>query len=108
MQGVDPLRQVRISLLRAILTRAPENVAFLIRHNQGGYGKRIEPTDVSFATKNWAAKTTGNGLVGIGVFVNGSGFSHTIVRATLGKDDDVIEKLGEQAEKLLQQFFPGI
>lgn len=88
--------------------RGAENLAFLIRHNQGGYGKRIEPADISFATKNWAARKTGNGVVGMGVFVNGNGFSHTIVRATLGKDDDVVEKLAEQAEERLQQFFPGV
>lgn len=86
----------------------PENIAFLIRHNQSGYGKRIEPTDIAFATKNWAAKTTGKGVVGIGCFVNGNGFSHTIVMTTVGRDEDVVDRLAAQAELLLQQFFPGI
>ncbi|KAF2627478.1 hypothetical protein BU25DRAFT_341731 [Macroventuria anomochaeta] len=85
-----------------------ENIAFLIRHNQASYGKHIEPQDISFATKNWAAKTTGNGVVGIGVFANGNGFSHTILRATVGKDDYVVDKLAEVAEQLLLQFFPGM
>lgn len=86
----------------------PENIAFLIRHNQASYGKRIEPNDISFATKNWAARTTGNGYLGMGVFVNGNGYSHTILRATIMKDENVVDKLAEKADEMLQQFFPGV
>ncbi|KAH6642111.1 hypothetical protein C7974DRAFT_420445 [Boeremia exigua] len=85
-----------------------ENIAFLIRHQQASYGKRIEPSDVSMATKNWAAMTTGKGLVGVCVFANGHGFSHAVVRAAVGRGEDVVEKLGEQVEVAMVQFFPGI
>ncbi|KAF1355755.1 hypothetical protein EJ07DRAFT_158091 [Lizonia empirigonia] len=86
----------------------PENVAFLIRHNQASYGKRIEPNDISFASKNWTTGDTGNGYVGIGIFVNGNGFSHTILRTIMGKDEDVVDKLTEKADEQLQSFFPGV
>ena len=58
--------------------------------------------------KNWAAKDTSNGPVGIAVFVNGNGFSHNVLRATVGKDEDVVDKLAESADGMLGQFFPGI
>ncbi|KAJ4347715.1 hypothetical protein N0V95_005169 [Ascochyta clinopodiicola] len=85
-----------------------ENIAFLIRHNQASYGKYIEPNDVSFATKSWAARVTDSGFVGIGIFVNGNGFSHTVLRATMAKGEDVVDKLSEKTDELLQPFFPGI
>lgn len=51
---------------------------------------------------------TGNGYVGIGIFVNGNGFSHTILRTIMGKDEDVVDKLTEKADEQLQSFFPGV
>ncbi|KAF9700434.1 hypothetical protein EKO04_001955 [Ascochyta lentis] len=85
-----------------------ENVAFLIRHNQASYGKHIEPNDISFAAKGWVARTMVNGFVGIGIFVNGNGFSHTVLRTTIAKGEDVVDKLADKADELLQPFFPGV
>lgn len=85
-----------------------ENIAFIIRHNYSGYGKRIEPSDISFVTKNWSTRKVGQGTVGVAVFVNANGFSHTVLRTLVEKDNDVVDKLFEEADKQLQQFFPGI
>ncbi|KZM26631.1 hypothetical protein ST47_g2314 [Ascochyta rabiei] len=91
-----------------LLTRTPENIAFIIRHNQTGYGKHIESNDVSFAAKSWADRITGSGFVGICIFVNGNGFSHTVLRTTMAKGENVVDKLFEKTDELLQPFFPDI
>jgi hypothetical protein len=91
-----------------MLIYGKENIAFIIRHNQSSYGKVIEPNDISFAAKNWVSGAAGNSFVGISVFVNGNGFTHTVLRTIFGKDDNVVEKLAEKADELLQPFFPGI
>jgi hypothetical protein len=82
------------------------NIAFLVRHNQSSYGKTIEPNDVSIASRAWQSMKKGHGVAGIGFFVNGNGFSHTVVRTTIGPGDSAVEKLTTQVDKLTQTFFP--
>jgi hypothetical protein len=48
----------------------------------------------------------GSGVAGIGVFVNGNGFSHTVVRTTVGPGEGAVEQLSAQADLYLQTFFP--
>ncbi len=97
-----------LSLSVAPLTRRLANIAFLIRHEQNGFGKRIEPNDLSLATKSCASRATNDGVVGIGIFVHGNGFSNFVVRARVGRGEDVLEKFAEQVEVLLQKFFVGV
>ncbi|KAJ4372617.1 hypothetical protein N0V86_007979 [Didymella sp. IMI 355093] len=85
-----------------------ENIAFLIRHNYIVYGKRIEPNDVSLVTKNWAARKVVGVKVNVAVFVVANGFSNTLLRAIVEKDNNMIDKLSEETDKQLQQFFPGV
>ncbi|KAJ4990834.1 hypothetical protein SVAN01_03623 [Stagonosporopsis vannaccii] len=67
--------------------------------------------EVLSRTKSWVVKTKGmdqdNGGVGVGVSVNNSGVSHTVVHAMTYKDDDVMNRLGNQAEPSLQPFVAG-
>jgi hypothetical protein len=82
------------------------NIAFLVRHNQSSYGKAIEPNDVSVASRGWQNMKKGNGVAGIGFFVNGNGFSHTVVRTTIGPGDGAVERLIGQVDVLTKTFFP--
>jgi hypothetical protein len=77
-----------------------------VRHNQSSYGKLIEPNDVSVASRGWQSMKKGKGVAGICVFVNGNGFSHTVVRTTIGPGDGAVERLIERVDMLTQTFFP--
>lgn len=90
------------------------NLAFLIRHNQASYGKQVEVNDVFVASryfkgckdnvKNENGKVSGAGL---GVFVNGNGFTHTVVRIFVKDGDNALEILTAQVDELMAPFFPG-
>jgi hypothetical protein len=82
------------------------NIAFFIRHNQSSYGKQIDPGDISIASRNW--KGNGDGSAGIGVFVVGSGYTHTVFRVKVNKDDSAIDKLVQEVNGHMEKFFPGI
>jgi hypothetical protein len=86
----------------------PENIAFLIRHNQSSYGKQVDPSDISVASRNWQIMKQGGGAAGIGVFVNGNGFSHTVVRTTVNPGENTVDRLILQVDLQTQTFFPGI
>lgn len=92
----------------ANLTYVSENIAFLIRHNQSSYGKTIEPNDVSMASCNWPMTNSDTHAAGIGVFVNGNGFTHTTVRVKVQPGENAIEVLSMEVGRLLQNFFPGL
>jgi len=47
------------------------------------------------------------GSAGIGVFVNGNGFTHTVIRVVVNKGDNVLEKLATTVDQLMGQFFPS-
>jgi hypothetical protein len=82
-----------------------ENIAFLIRHNQASYGKSIEPNDVSIASRNWQIMKGGGGAAGMGVFVNGNGFTHTVLRVTVNNGESAISRFTMQVNGVLQTFF---
>jgi hypothetical protein len=90
------------------LTHVLENIAFLIRHNQSSYGKVIEPNDISMASRNWPMTKSDTKAAGIGIFVNGNGFTHTAVRVTVSLGENAIEKLTMELDRLLLNFFPGV
>ncbi|KAF1834700.1 hypothetical protein BDW02DRAFT_474657, partial [Decorospora gaudefroyi] len=81
-----------------------ENIAFIIRHNQFSYGKEVFADDVSIACRGWSAMMDGKGGASIGVFVNGNGYTHTIMRAHVAQGD-AVERLSEECDKALQNFF---
>lgn len=87
-----------------------ENLAFLIRHNQGRYGKRIGVGDILVVTNNWHLRGQGgNGVISVGVFIYGmNGFTYNFIRAFMGTGDNVIDKLAECVEPLLRPFCPGL
>jgi hypothetical protein len=87
-----------------------ENLAFLIRHNEGSYGKRIGVGDIAVVTNNWNLRTQGgNGVVCVGVFIFGlNGFTYNLIRAFMGTRDKVIDKLAEVVEPLVAPFCPGL
>jgi hypothetical protein len=85
-----------------------ENIAFLIRHHQGSYGKAIEPNDVSIASRNWQIMKEGGGTAGIGIFVNGNGFSHTVLRTTVNVGENMISRFTTQMNGALQTFFSDL
>jgi hypothetical protein len=90
-------------------TNAPlENIAFLIRHNQASCGKNIEPNDVSIVSRNWQMMKEGRGAAGMGVFVNGNGFTHTVLRVTVNKSESAISRFTSQVDGVLQTFFPDV
>jgi hypothetical protein len=96
-----PLSSLATTTLNSLL----ENIAFLIRHNQSSYGKTIEPNEVSVASRGWQAMQQGSGPAGIGVFVNGNGYSHTVVRAMVSLGEGVVERLGALVDMYMQAFF---
>jgi hypothetical protein len=59
-------------------------------------------------TKNWAVRKMVGVKVGVAVFVVANGFSNTLLRTIIEKDNSMIDKLFEEVDILLQQFFPGI
>lgn len=88
------------------------NLAFLIRHNQASYGKQIDPNDIFIASRYFkggkqAVKTESGPVAGLGVFVNGNGFTHTVIRIVINPGDDTLELLSTQLDQLMAQFFPG-
>ena len=85
-----------------------ENIAFLVRHHYSVYGKRINPNDMSLVTKNWAIRKVDGTKVGVAVFVIANGFSNTVLRAIVENNSNVIDKLSEEIDKQLRQFFPDI
>jgi hypothetical protein len=90
-------------------TNAPlENIAFLIHHNQASYGKSIEPNDVSIVSRNWQMMKEGRGAAGIGIFVNGNGFTHTVLRVTVKNSESAIGRFTSQVNEILQTFFPDL
>ena len=86
------------------------NLAFLIRHNQGTYGKLIAAGDILIATKNWDLRgKPGNGFICVGLYINGmNGYTYNLIRAVMGSQDKVIDKLAECVEPLIAPFCPGL
>lgn len=84
-----------------------ENVAFLIRHNQSSYGKKTEPNDISIASRNWQSMLEGTGLAGVGIFVNGNGYTHTVVRTNVQPGENLVDNLTQVVDQIMQNFFPG-
>ncbi|KAF2026905.1 hypothetical protein EK21DRAFT_73184 [Setomelanomma holmii] len=84
-----------------------ENIAFLIRHNQSSYGKQIDPNDVSMCSRNWAGMKSGNGPAGIGVFVNGNGYTHTVCRVQVLKGQNAVEQFVQHVDVFMANFFPN-
>ncbi|KAF1921554.1 hypothetical protein BDU57DRAFT_553665 [Ampelomyces quisqualis] len=85
-----------------------ENIAFLIRHNQSSYGKRIDTNDVSIISRNWQGMKQFGGSAGLGVFVNGNGFTHTVLRITVSSGENAIDRFMIQVDSVLQTFFPEV
>jgi hypothetical protein len=52
-------------------------------------------------------KTFG-GSSGIGVFVNGNGYTHTVLRISLSTGEDAIDRFTTQVDTVLQTFFPDV
>jgi hypothetical protein len=84
-----------------------ENIAFLIRHNQSSYGKSIDPNDVSMCSRNWQGMKKGNGPAGIGVFVNGNGYTHTVCRVQVLKGQSAVEQFAASVDGFMATFFPN-
>lgn len=107
----SPLEPREISVdLSLIADELPENIAFLIRHNQSTFGKYVESNDVNLVSRNWQVmRTRGIGFAGVSVFVNGgTGYTHTVVRVHVGPGQNVVECLTDQVNESLEEFFPGI
>ena len=67
----------------------------------------IEPNDVSIATRNWHVAAKGPGIAGLGIFVNGNGFTHTVLRISVQAGESVMNGFAQAVEKSLEDFFPG-
>jgi hypothetical protein len=104
------LRQVQpIHLIVSIADARLENLAFLIRHNEGMYGKRIGVGDITVVTNNWSLREQGgNGAVCVGVFIIGMNGTFNLIRAVMGTRDKVIDKLAAVVEPLVASFCPGL
>ncbi|CAO2655215.1 Nn.00g102790.m01.CDS01 [Neocucurbitaria sp. VM-36] len=85
-----------------------ENITFLIRHNQASFGKIIDPDDICMASRNWHDMVKGLGSAGVGIFINGNGYTHTVVRATVHVGDCVVDKLTQVVDTFLRDFFPDV
>jgi hypothetical protein len=48
------------------------------------------------------------GEAGIGIFVNGNGSTHTVVRITINAGESVLDRFTTQVDHLLQMFFPEV
>lgn len=88
------------------------NLAFLIRHQQASYGKQIEANDIFIASRFFKGagqkvKEEDGKVTGLGVFVNGSGFTHTVVRVAFKSGENALELLTNQVDQLMDPFFPG-
>ncbi|KNG47798.1 hypothetical protein TW65_05398 [Stemphylium lycopersici] len=87
-----------------------ENMAFLIRHNQSSYGKMVVPSDITIGSYKWASSlgSDEDGRVGIAIFVNGNGYTHTVVRKNVerkGEAKGVVETLNGVVEADMKAFF---
>lgn len=85
-----------------------ENIAFFIRHTQSSFGKIIETNDISLASRNWCGFKASTGPVGIGIFVNGIGATHNILRVRVEPNESVIDSLMTQIDGMVQGFFPEL
>jgi hypothetical protein len=103
-------RYVWVCLYRANITSA--NIAFFIRHQEASYHKKVGPSDIFIGSRNYHEMKQGikpEGVqAGLGVFVNGNGWTHTVVRILINKGDNVLELLNTQVDKLMLQFFPAV
>lgn len=84
------------------------NLAFLIRHNQSRFGKKVYPEDISIASRNWNGMVSGSGQMGIGIFVIGNGYTHTVLKATVQPGASVLDKLTQVVEGFLEEFVPVV
>jgi hypothetical protein len=52
----------------------------------------------------------GVGSAGLGVFVNGNGYTHTVMRCCVQKEGGkgVVEMLTEECDRALAHFFPEV
>lgn len=50
----------------------------------------------------------GMGLAGIGIFVIGNGYTHTVLRLTVQTGESAVDKLTLETENLLHGFFPNL
>jgi hypothetical protein len=82
------------------------NIAFIIRHSQSSYGKQVDPGDIFIASRKWQGH--GDDSWGIGVFVIGSGYTHTVFRITVKKDENTIDKLVAEMDGQMEKFFPAL
>jgi hypothetical protein len=82
------------------------NIAFLVRHNQSSYGKQIDLGDIFIASRKWQGKSDDSW--GIGVFVIGNGYTHTVLRITIKKDENAIDKLVTDVDGQMEKFFPTV
>ncbi|KAF1846958.1 uncharacterized protein K460DRAFT_402323 [Cucurbitaria berberidis CBS 394.84] len=85
-----------------------ENIAFLIRHNHSRHAKKIGPDDTSIASRNWDGMMNGIGIAGVGIFVNGNGFTHTVLRTSVQRGESLVDKFTQLVDLSLVEFFPGI
>jgi hypothetical protein len=83
-----------------------------MRYQQASYGKQIEANDVFIASRFFKGakqevKDENGKVTGLGVFVNGNGFTHTVVRVSFKSGENALELLTDQVDQLMAPFLPG-
>jgi hypothetical protein len=99
-----------ISTACSSTNKPTENLAFILRHNQSSYGKDIQADDISMVSRNWGLMMAGGtNVAGVGIFVIGNGYTHNVVRVLVrrGEREDVVSRLTEYVDNLLENFFTG-
>lgn len=104
--------------VRRVVPRPPSIAAADYQAREHRLPRAIQPVELWQACRaepylcrlqNWAFRCTGRNVdVGINVFVTGNGLFYPVLKAVVGRDEKVVDKLSEKADELLERFFPGI